>query len=117
MANNKENLIPGAHKFTLEEQSQGGKASAKKRQLQSAIKKVLESQANAPEFKEIFEKFGIEKGDKNYTTAIACALTLKAANGDLSAISLLRDTIGEKPVEEIDLNGGVVIVDDITHKT
>jgi hypothetical protein len=114
---NEENLIPCGHKFTQEEAKKGGRESGKKRQLQSAIKKVLESKANIPELQEVFEKFGIKKGDKNYTTAIACALVLKSAKGDLSAISLLRDTIGEKPVEEIDLNGGVVIVDDITDKT
>ena len=112
---NEQNLIPGGHKLTREEQSNGGKASGKKRRLQRAIKKALESKASSTEFQEIFNQFDITENDRDYASAIACALITKAAKGDLSAISLLRDSIGEKPKEEIDLNGGVVIVDDITN--
>ena len=43
MANEK-NLIPGGHKLTLEEQSQGGKVSGEKRRLRAAVKKILESE-------------------------------------------------------------------------
>ena len=111
---NEQNLIPGGHELTKEEASKGGKASGKTRRLQSAIKRALESKATSEEFNDIFEQFGIEEGDRDYSLVVACALVNKAAKGDLSAISLLRDTIGEKPKEEIDLNGGVVIVDDIT---
>lgn len=112
---NEQNLIPGGHKLTKEELSNGGKASGKTRRLQSAIKKALESKATSEEFNDIFEQFQIEEGDRNYCFVVACALVNKAAKGDISAINLLRDSIGEKPKEEIDLNGGVVIVDDITN--
>ena len=114
---NEQNLIPQAHTLTVEEQSKGGMESAKSRRLQSAIKKALASKASSAEFQEVFEQFGIEKEDRDYAVAVACALVTKAAKGDLSAISLLRDSIGEKPKEEIDLNGGVMIVDDITNPT
>lgn len=116
MANEK-NLIPGGHTFTQEEASKGGIESGKTRRLQSAIKRALESKANSFEYEEIFREFQISEEDKNYAFAIACSLVTKASRGDLSAIALLRDTIGEKPKEEIDLNGGVVIVDDITNPT
>lgn len=115
---NEQNLIPGGHKFTREEASKGGQESAKTRRLQSAIKKALESKANSSELKEVFEEFGIkDDNDRNYAAAIACAITLKAAKGDLSAASFIRDTIGEKPIDEISLDGGVVIVDDFANKT
>lgn len=114
---NEQNLIPGGHTFTREEASKGGKESARTRRLQGAIKRALESKASSAEFKEVFEQFGIEEDDRDYALAVACALVTKAAKGNLSAISLLRDSIGEKPKEEIDLNGGVVIVDDITNPT
>jgi hypothetical protein len=112
---NEQNLIPGGHTFTQEEASKGGKESAKTRRLQGAIKKALEARASSAEFAEIFEQFGIDEENKDYAMAIACALVGKAAKGDLSAASFVRDSIGEKPKEEIDLNGGVVIVDDITN--
>ena len=114
---NTQNLIPGGHKFTQEEASKGGQESAKTRRLQGAIKKALESGASSAEFKELFENFGIDKEDRDYAAAIACAITLKAAKGDLSAAGFIRDTIGEKPVDEISLDGGVVIVDDFANKT
>lgn len=112
---NQQNLIPGGYIPTKEEASKGGRESGRRRRLQSAIKKALESQASSAEFKEIFEQFGVEEGDKSYAMAIACSLVIKAAKGDLSAAGFVRDSIGEKPKEEIDLNGGVVIVDDITN--
>ena len=110
---NEQNLIPGGHSFTQEEASKGGRNSAKTRRLQGAIKKALESSASSLDFKELFQKFGIEETERNYAIAIACAIIEKAAKGDLSAASFIRDTIGEKPKEEISLDGGVVIVDDL----
>lgn len=113
MANEK-NLIPGGHKLTKEEQSQGGKKSGEVRRLQGAVKRALESRASSADFKKIFKQFGIEENEWNYAQAIACAIITKAAQGDISAASFVRDTIGEKPKDEISLDGGVIIVDDIT---
>ncbi len=109
MANEK-NLIPGGHIPSKEEASKGGKKSAETRRLKGAIKRALESSVNDNEIKEVFENFGIEEGSKDYATAIACAGVLKAAKGDLSWASFIRDTIGEKPKDEVDLGGGVVIL-------
>jgi hypothetical protein len=107
---NEQNLIPGGHIPSKEEASKGGKKSAETRRLKGAIKKALESSVNDDEIKEIFEKFGIEEGSKDYAAAIACAGVLKAAKGDLSWASFIRDTIGEKPKDEIEHSGGVVIL-------
>lgn len=113
---NEQNLIPQAHVITVEEASKGGVNSGKTRRLQGAIKRALESRASSAEFKELFESFGIDDDSRDYAAAIACALINKAAKGDLSAASFVRDSIGEKPKEEISLDGGVVIVDDLTGK-
>lgn len=110
---NEQNLIPGGHKLTVEEQSLGGKKSGETRRLQGAIKRALGSKASSAEFKELFDSFEIEKDSRDYAAAIGCAVILKAAKGDLMAASFVRDTIGEKPSEDINLNGGVVIVDDL----
>ena len=111
---NEQNLIPGGHKFTLEEASKGGKKSGEVRRMQSAIIKALDSKVTDEQLFELFEQFGIKKGDRRYSSAIACAVVKKAAGGDLSAMSFIRDTIGEKPKDEISVDGGVVIVDDLT---
>lgn len=111
---NQQNLIPGAHKLTVGEASKGGKRSAETRRMQSAIIKALDSKATDDELQELFDRFGVKKGDRRYSAAIACAAVKKAAGGDLSAMSFIRDTIGEKPKDEISVDGGVVIVDDLT---
>lgn len=119
---NEQNLIPataeGGHQLTREEQSAGGIASGKKRRLQGAIERALDFRAPDEDYGELFKRFGIEDdGSKTFASAIACALVNKAATGNLDAIALTRDTVGEKPTEDINLNGGVMIVDDLTDKT
>lgn len=116
---NEQNLIPGnapgGHTLTQEEQKAGGIASGKKRRLQGAIERALDSKAS-PDFAEIFDEFGVDSNDKTFASALACVLVKKAAQGNLDAIAMVRDTIGEKPKDEISLDGGVVILDDLTDK-
>lgn len=107
---NEQNLIPGGHIPTKEEASRGGKKSGETRRLQSAIKKALMSAVKDDELKEVFTKFGIKKGSQDYATAIACAGVLKAAKGDIDWAHFIRDTAGEKPKDEVEVGGGVVIL-------
>ena len=108
---NERNLIPGGHKLTVEEASRGGIASGKKRRLQGAIERALEAKTPDEDYSDLFKRFGIEDdGSKTFASAIACALVNKASNGDLYAFALVRDTIGEKPKDEIDVSGGVIIL-------
>ncbi len=114
---NEQNLKPGAHKLTQEEQSAGGKKSGETRRLQGAIKKALAAKATSPDLAKLFDDFNIDKESRDYASAIGCVVIQKAVKGDLYAMSFIRDTIGEKPKDEISLDGGVVIVDDIAGKT
>lgn len=49
-----------------------------------------------------------ETGETN-NIAITNAIINKAAKGDVTAYQTIRDTIGEKPKQDINLNGGVEI--------
>ena len=75
---NNENLIPAAHKLTVEEQSRGGKASAVFRSFRSATKKRLR------EHPELFEE-------------IITMLIDKTLSSDLKALELLIELFGESP--------------------
>ena len=75
---NNENLIPAAHKLTVEEQSRGGKASAVSRSFRSATKKRLR------EHPELFEE-------------IITMLIEKSLDGDLKAFELVLELSGESP--------------------
>ena len=75
---NEKNLIPGAHKLTVEEQSKGGKASGVSRGFRSAVKKRL-------------------KDDPLLFDAIISKLIEMSLDGDLKAIDLLLELSGESP--------------------
>ena len=70
---NEQNLIPGGHKLTLEEQSNGGKASAAARRARRTLRQA----------------------------AMSASLLRQAMMGNTKAYEIIRDTIGEKPVEKV----------------
>lgn len=85
---NEENLIP-FNQLTEEEQrkiaSKGGKASVKARRERKALKEEL--------------ILLLSKGDTQ--EKISLALIKQALDGNTKAFEVIRDTIGEKPKEEI----------------
>lgn len=94
MANEK-NLIPGAHPLTVEEASRGGIASGKAR----AARKTLREELLALLTVEIKDK---KSGAVMQTqAALSSALIRKALSGDTKAYEIIRDTIGERPVEKV----------------
>lgn len=92
---NVQNLLKGeeAHKFTPEEHSKGGKASAEarrnKRDLRMALELLLERE--------------IRQGNEVITGAQALSARLykEALQGNVRAFEVLRDTVGQKPVEKV----------------
>lgn len=93
---NEENLISLADR-TKEEQREiarkGGIASGEARRRRKTLKEELIAL--------------LETNDNN--NKISLALLQKALNGDIQAFVTIRDTIGEKPKEEIEVN-------DVTNK-
>ena len=96
MARKEDNLVKGdeAHKFTPEEHSKGGKASAearrKKRDLREALEMLLE--------KDFKDKNGnVLSG----TEVITAKLFEKASKGDVRAFETIRSTVGQDPVQKV----------------
>lgn len=91
---NMQNLIPGAHKLTLDEQSAGGKASGKaraeKRDLRKALEMLLEQTYT--------DKKGVQRTGAQ---AITEKLFTEVMKGNVRAFEVLRDTVGQKPVERV----------------
>lgn len=69
--------------------SKGGKASGKARRKKRELKQLLELALSQPH----------KDGDDNYM-AITVALIQKALSGDVRAYEAIRDTIGQKPTEQ-----------------
>lgn len=97
---NTENLRP-LNTRTMEERKEiavrAGKASGKARRKKKELKQLLELALSQPH----------ESGEDNYM-AITVALIEKALQGDTKAFEIIRDTIGQKPKENIDLNSGKI---------
>lgn len=89
-----ENLIPEAHKLTLEEQSAGGKASGKARAEKRDLRKALEI---------LLEKeYQDKKGNRlSGTEAITTKLFEQAMKGNIKAFETIRSTVGQDPVQKV----------------
>ena len=91
-----ENLIP-LNKRTKDEQreiqSNGGKKSGEVRLARKTFKE---------EFTTLLEAVN-NKGESN-NKAITMALMQRALRGDTKAFEIIRDTIGEKPTDKVDIN-------------
>ena len=79
---NKSNLIPQAHKLTVEEQSKGGKKSAKSKKQKKYIKENLEELMSMDlkdtRIKEQMRILGVAEENMNIQNAISCAVVQQA---------------------------------------
>lgn len=82
---NEQNLKPQAHVLTVEELSRGGVNSGISRRGRKRLREELEML--------------LEIGDTQRSVAVA--LINKALKGDVRAFEVIRDTIGEKPVDKV----------------
>lgn len=84
-----ENLVP-LNMRTKEEQraitSAGGKASGEARRRRKTLK----------------EELLLMLSDEDVQKSVTAALIDKAADGDVRAFEVMRDTIGEKPVDKVE---------------
>lgn len=87
----------------------GGKASGEARRLKAAVKRALRGKIpeSMGELRDLLSAEGIELTNDN---GIALAMVIRALSGDKAAADWVRDTAGEKPKDEVDLGGGVVIL-------
>ena len=103
--NGTDNLIP-FDKLPEEKQreirSKGAMASAEKRRQKKTLKQELEI------LLEMMDKNGHTNQEK-----ISMAILAKAGKGDTKAYEVIRDTIGQKPVERVETTEVPVIKDDV----
>lgn len=92
---NEQNLIPQAHKLTVEEQSAGGKASAEARRKKKDLRLALEM---------LLEKDFTDKNGNliSGTEAITAKLFEQAMKGNVKAFETIRSTVGQDPVQKVE---------------
>ena len=88
---NIENLRPSEYKLSQEEAKKGGKKSGEVRRQRKAFKEAL------------LLALETKKGNKTIQDIGINALMEKYMIGDLDAFKTVRDTIGEKPTDKVDI--------------
>lgn len=96
---NEQNLVPQAHKLTVEEQSKGGIASGKARRQKKTLKEIGDMigslKVTSEKNKEIMRQAGIEDEDMINDVGAMFRLNLKAQSGDTKAMELLAKLRGQ----------------------
>ena len=102
---NPENLRVLTTEEAREIGSKGGKASVKARRKKKELRELLEIALSQP--------YKDNPDDDNYM-AIAVALVQRALDGDTKAFEIIRDTLGQKPKDQIEVEtqGAINIVID-----
>ena len=104
---NEQNLRPSEYKLSQEEAKRGGIASGEARRRKKSLKETLDILLEyRPTEKELdfLREHGIDvDDDATYRTAVAFSMINKAVKGNTRAFEMLRDTIGEKPVDKIQI--------------
>lgn len=98
---NEENLVKGdeAHKLTAEEQSRGGKKSAEVRRQKKLLKDYLQDVLD--------DKVKVKDKEIDTAEAITIKLVQQAMKGNVKAYTTIRDTLGQAPVQGINLTSEV----------
>ena len=93
---NEQNLKPSEYKLSQEEAKKGGIASGEARRRKRDLRLALEA---------LLEKDYTDKHGNTMSGAEAIALKQleKALKGDTKAFEVVRDTVGQKPIEKVAL--------------
>ena len=103
---NESNLVPLTTEKAREIGKKGGIASGKAKRQKKLIKDQISLLLSLPlkdktTIKKL-ETLGIDTDNIDNQMAMVIAMWQKALKGDVNAFNTLRDTIGEKPVEQIE---------------
>lgn len=86
----------------------GGKASGRSRRAKRTLKEQLETLLKLPltdeETKAALREIGLKDRKPEQSMAIALALFQEARKGNVKAFEMIRDTIGQKPHENVNVN-------------
>jgi len=105
---NNKNLVTLSPSEARENGRKGGiksvEARRRKRTLKEAMQHLLHEAEIDDDVREMLAKEGIDEKDFTHTIAITRSLIAKAEAGDVSAYNAIRDILGEKPDNNVNLN-------------
>lgn len=96
---NEQNLIPGAHKLTVEEQSRGGNSSAqsrrRKRDMKAKMKMLLSLPCSDTEDWDEVSAMGVDISEIDNETIMLIGLFKQAKEGNVQAVKEIRNILGK----------------------
>lgn len=113
---NKNNLKPGKYKLTQEEAKKGGKKSgqvrAERKKFNELFNNYLDKKVSNEQIKQQMLQFGFTDKECTNKNAIVFAQYKEALKGSTQAFIAVRDTMGEKPIEQIqNLNPPIINIE------
>ena len=113
----KENLVSLADRTTDEQREiakKGGKKSGEVRRQKRTLKEQMETLLSLPvkdeNTRKFIESLGIDPDTIDNATAITLSIYQEALKGNTKAYELIRDTLGEKPSDKLQIEEAPVIV-------
>lgn len=108
MANNIENLKPLSTEKAREIGRKGGIASGKakkqRKNMKEALNMLLSLDVKSSKAREQLRQLGIEDEDMTNEMAMMVAMFTKAMKGDRGCAEFIRDTSGQKPKENLNID-------------
>ena len=114
---NEQNLIPNSERTPSERREnarKAGKASGEARRRKKTLKEQMELLLSLPvkdeSTKAFIESLGIDSDVINNSMAITLSMYQEALKGNTKAYELIRDTLGEKPTDKLQIEEPPVIL-------
>ena len=109
---NEQNLKPIRHLSSEEAKrrgAKGGKASGESRRRRKLIKEQMELALSLPvsnkKIRKTMEDIGLDDEDMDNQMALVLAMIQQWCKGDVGAFNSIRDLMGEKPQDKVELSG------------
>ena len=113
---NPQNLIPNSQRTPSELRamtSKGGKRSGEVRRQRKTLKEQLELLLSLPvkdeQTRDYIASLGIDPDTIDNATALTLSMYQEGLKGNTKAFELIRDTIGEKPTDRLQIEEAPVI--------
>lgn len=114
---NEQNLTPFTSEQSREEAvkngAKGGRASGESKRRKKTLREQMEMLLSLPvqdeQTRDFIESLGIQPDEVNNALAITLSMYQEALKGNTKAFELIRDTIGEKPTDRLQIEEAPVI--------
>ncbi|MFQ9737914.1 MAG: hypothetical protein ACLR06_09405 [Christensenellaceae bacterium] len=88
---------------------QSGKARRKKKQMKDMFEYLLGLDVTDAELKKKMSEMGIDDGQMTYNAMVCYSMLRMACAGSVKAATFIRDTTGQKPQDNVKIEGTVEI--------